>query len=535
MDWLAETAPLMRPLPALCLSTLRSGSTGSSPATSARIRSRGARRSTEAARRLAKALRHDTLLLIERRSLYLRLLIAAEEPVVPCLRERAGVNLTIGESQARSVWCNRSHSAHQPSVADLLTVEASKPAMLPAEITRIHASDSIHNPGIAVDIRDIHVVDDGRVVETAAVAPAAESPAPPRMERLKRSERHPADIAKSEAEATASTPTEEADQRWRPVAACVSRSGIPAPTRGSIEPAPVVIRGPAPGIVTDPGPAVKVLPDPAALAIRSPARRYRGRPHIAVRRIVHPAPVSVQIFRAIHIAADMLLRPCLRDVPVALLVPLIPTVNWNRLRHLKFRIGRIPSSQHGLALAQALGSTLRSDLGFTGSHRDLRGAVFSDRDPVGSLLGGTDGNARRVDLNLSVTAPKRSKSNSSDCKLYLIVFIFHSRQANFDVRADAKDIRGIKLELGAGRRTGEKTVLHNERRIQRCRDYVARIAPAHGNISVNYADPRYCPARSGIATIGILGHQRSGHRCDQQRDSQPCRFHNIHIRTGRGN
>ena len=187
MDWLAKTAPLMRSLRALCLSTLRSGSTASSPATSARTRSRGARRSAEASRRLPKAFRHYPLLLIERRSLYLRLLIAAEESVVPRLWKRARVNLTIGESQARAVWCNRSHSAHQPGVADLLAVKTSKPAMLPAEVTRIHAGDSVHHAGVSINIRNVDVVDDGRVVEATAVAPAAESPAPPWMERLERS------------------------------------------------------------------------------------------------------------------------------------------------------------------------------------------------------------------------------------------------------------------------------------------------------------------------------------------------------------
>jgi hypothetical protein len=77
-----------------------------------------------------------------------------------------------------------------------------------AEISDVDSGDSVRDASVAIHIGDVHVVHNGAVVE---VTPAAIARAPPPVERFKRSQRHPAHIAKTEAKASAAAPSEEPD------------------------------------------------------------------------------------------------------------------------------------------------------------------------------------------------------------------------------------------------------------------------------------------------------------------------------------
>src|SRR5262249_33744002 len=149
-------------------------------------------------------------------------------------------------------------------------------------------------------------------------------------------QRTPAHVGEPEAESPSESaaPSKEPDQRRPPVVPRPDGPGIPRPTtpRPSIPP-PVVIRRPTPRLGAKPSPAAVIYPHPPAVAIRRPIGADAGwRPNLSVLRIVPPLPVRIERFRAVHIRAHVAAAHHAIEDSVAVGVPAIKIVLWNR-RH----------------------------------------------------------------------------------------------------------------------------------------------------------------------------------------------------------
>src|SRR5579862_645933 len=119
---------------------------------------------------------------------------------------------------------------------------------------------------------------------------SVESMAPPGMEHLKRSQRHPAKSSFAEAYPDVETAKpEKGYQRRAPVMGPVDRARPPAPAVARApEPAAVMVWRPAPRVIAHPGPAIPVFPNPPAIAIRGPIGAYCGAPDRTVVGRVYP-------------------------------------------------------------------------------------------------------------------------------------------------------------------------------------------------------------------------------------------------------
>src|SRR5437763_15245154 len=106
----------------------------------------------------------------------------------------------------------------------------------------------------------------------------------------------------------------------------VNRTRPPAPAKGRVYPAAIVVRRPTPRIVADPGPTIKVFPNPASRSIRRPARLHCRDPHVTVFGRVLPLSIMIQIFRADDVRADITARLRLLDLGIAMFTPPVPIV-----------------------------------------------------------------------------------------------------------------------------------------------------------------------------------------------------------------
>src|ERR1019366_7153124 len=116
------------------------------------------------------------------------------------------------------------------------------------------------------------------------------------MEHLIGRQRHPTDVAESEAAAEATAESKEPHQRGRPVVPDAHHSGMPAPSETRApEPAAVMVGSPTPGFAAYPRPTIPVFPDPAAALIRGPPRVHsdRGPPDIAIVGFIAPSAVCI--------------------------------------------------------------------------------------------------------------------------------------------------------------------------------------------------------------------------------------------------
>jgi hypothetical protein len=81
----------------------------------------------------------------------------------------------------------------------------------------------------------------------------------------------------------------------------------------------------------------------------------------------------------------------------------------------------------------------------------------------------------------------------------LKILDIHSDESNFGIRTDANYVAEVELHFGAGRRAGEHAVVSHNRSVDYGRHHVARIATPHGDIAIQDADARHCPARLVLA------------------------------------
>ena len=85
---------------------------------------------------------------------------------------------------------------------------------------------------------------------------------------------------------------------------------------------------------------------------------------------------------------------------IAVAVPAVELVLLDRTHHLKFRVRGSTLHQHGFAGAQSFAASRRVDVGFSGSHGDLRAAVIRHADAVESFSRGPYRYCRRADFHL---------------------------------------------------------------------------------------------------------------------------------------
>lgn len=191
------------------------------------------------------------------------------------------------------------------------------------EVVRLNIADTAIDAGIAVDIRDVRVVDNRYVV---AVVSAIVSTAPPTVVGLIRSQRNPTDIAITEANSPSPAKADKAHQRRRPVVVRSIRARPPAPAARIVEPTAVVVRSPTPSVITHPAPAIPIDPGPAPIAIRGPVRCNMRSPNIAVGGTIHPLTRCIQLLAAVNAFRHILLAARRLQFPIARLVPLVPTI-----------------------------------------------------------------------------------------------------------------------------------------------------------------------------------------------------------------
>ena len=155
--------------------------------------------------------------------------LSGDEPrVVVGPRQTLRAGRTIRKISALGRWSHRQLTAHHPRPRQIargcthkiIAVDAALP-----EIARSHAGDTVPHPSVAIDIRDVGIVDDGYVV----VEPTGVAASIPGMEALIRSERNPAHMTEPEAYAESGAPSKEADQSRAPVVMRIDRTGPPAP------------------------------------------------------------------------------------------------------------------------------------------------------------------------------------------------------------------------------------------------------------------------------------------------------------------
>ena len=235
--------------------------------------------------------------------------------------------------------------ANQAGLADLVArettdiTESSSP-----EIRSTDPGNAIGHTRISICIVNICV----RNVK-APVEPPIITPAPPRVKHLIGRQRHPTDVAESEAH-TPAAESEEPHQRRGPVVPHAHHSRIPTPpeTRAP-EPAAVMVGRPTPGVIANPSPTIPILPDPAAVLIRSPPRVHRGPPDSAIVRVAAPRAVRVHVLGAIYARSHIAGAHRADQDTVAALIPAVPIVGSRRRHNLELGIGTRAPNQHGLA------------------------------------------------------------------------------------------------------------------------------------------------------------------------------------------
>src|SRR6185437_13226546 len=230
-------------------------------------------------------------------------------------------------------------------------IHREKRAMTLSEPVELCVDDPIIEPGVAIGVVDVDVIDNGLVPVAAPGAPAV-----PGMPGLKRRERGPADVPETDSNVDSAAKPEERNQRRTPIVPLRARAGPPAPAIASVpEPAAVVIWRPTPGVVTDPGPAVVVFPNPPARAIRSPIRGHTRSPNVAIGR-GDPGAIRVQVFGAVYIGRYILITARAKQILVAIVIPVVELIARNRGFHLKLGVRLGAASEHGPAGGKCLRS-----------------------------------------------------------------------------------------------------------------------------------------------------------------------------------
>src|SRR6185369_4361978 len=328
----------------------------------------------------------------------------------------------------------------------------------------------------------------------------------PRPVSFKRSQRTPAHVSESEANAQSATaaPAEEADQRGSPVMPPAERTRIPCPAVAAHVPVAVVIGSPAPGIAADPGPAIEVYVFPAAHSIGRPAGIHRGHPDVSIRRIVLPLTIGIQILGAINIRRDVASADGALQSAIAIGVPTVPVVIGNSRDDHILWIRRSAASLHGAAGGQALRTPWAENIGAAGSYSDLGGAVGENRDAITSLLRGPHGNRGSADFDIGIVVAQHAKHRGAAGDLDQIASVLQLADANFGRVTQANHISRVELNFGRGVLSGGQKIVDQERSVGCRGGQVAGIATPHGDVAIHQADAGYAVVGRIAAVLLLL-------------------------------
>ena len=360
------------------------------------------------------------------------------------------------------------------------------------EVVRLNIADPTIHAGIAVNVRDVRVVDNRYVV---AVVSAIVATAPPPVVRLVRCQRNPTDIAITKANSTSSAKADEAHQRRRPIVLRSVCARPPAPASAIVKPPAVVIGSPSPGVITNPAPAIPIDPGPAPIPIRGPVSRHSRPPHIPVGGAVHPLTGRVQLLAAINALRHILLAARRLQFPIARLVPLVPAIQTHCVRNLKASLRSVPATanRERLASPQLARALRRVDIHFAFPNCNLGRTVLQHLHAILALSQRANAHRRRIEVNLSRRILQYPEGHQTDRKVHLITLALHLGQPHFSVRPDPHHVGTVELQLCPRSCTRHQPVLRHQGRVDRRGHAVTAIPSPHGDFSGNYTHSRNTP------------------------------------------
>ena len=352
------------------------------------------------AKRPARNFAHRRPLVFERNPVDPRGLAPAIEPVVAARRSHLTAGRPVAPAGAFPVGSGRQLAPHKRSVVQFFSVVTDLVYRSPSEVAPVDYRHAVVEARVPIDIGHVNI-GDVDVITKIPISVATIVAAPiPTVIGLKRRQRHPAPVPKSNADSAAETassaPAEEADQRRAPIVAGIRTTRPPAPTNAYlVVPTTIVIGRPAPLVVAHPRPAVVVDPTPATVAVGRPADAGRRCPNPAILRRVDPPAVAVHVLCAVDVPTHILIAFAPFQVSIAALVPTVEIVHRNCLGRTELGIGGGTASKQRLAGFQPLCALRRKDFGFAVPHRHLGRAIPEHRHAVNPFLHGTYRDVRR--------------------------------------------------------------------------------------------------------------------------------------------
>ena len=273
----------------------------------------------------------------------------------------------------------------------------------------------------------------------------------------------------------------------------------------------------APGFVFHPRPAPRVAIDPVAVVIRLPVHGHAARiPHRTVVGVGLPAAIGVQVRRASHILAHVLIRRRIDNLPVALLRPQVQVVGAANLQPL--RRHRIHAGQfQGLHRIHRLVKVARC--GHVGSAsvvgKDGR-RVGKDVDAHVARLLKADVAVRRAQVELLVLPqPKRAQMHRTLRHAEADALVGSVDKTDVGIGADAQ-IGLANLDLGASVGVGVDAVARAQREVGISLAPLVGAHRLHGNLPGDRGDTRRLIRRIGVLLLRGGSHAAQRHKRHQE-------------------
>ncbi len=133
-----------------------------------------------------------------------------------------------------------------------------------------------------------------------------------------------------------------------------------------------------------------------------------------------------------------------------------------------------------------------------------------------------DRNVGRVNLHIRLGTFQHGIKSQSLADLNLNAIVFHRGDTRLGILVEPQNIRVVKLQLGPRCFARGYFVPGHERRIQRNRGEVTRVAPLHGDVAVDKTYSRYAVTTivPGFRTWRRLGGRRNHREKRQNRNCQ---------------
>jgi hypothetical protein len=143
----------------------------------------------------------------------------------------------------------------------------------------------------------------------------------------------------------------------------------------------------------------------------------------------------------------MLIALRLQQFAVAIDAPVLELVLWNGYTGKKLRIGGVAPHRHGLAGRKSLRSPGTVHFGATDPDRDERRPILHDGDPVDSLCGWPDTDARRIDLGNRSAVTQNAVNQSPGAQLELKPMALQVRKSKVGIRPKPDAVGVIELDF----------------------------------------------------------------------------------------